>query len=226
MVWIALFLVLLISGIVLWEAWVCEGAHLGQRFVVWLYDLTANRYDRIKSFDFDWEQRFLGDPIHAATAALLDARILDVGAGTGRLARTLLPLSPINGLVVNVEPSRKMLSIGRRITQADHMPWVRAFAVPLPFSSNTFDIVASLEMLEFTPDPQKTLTELVRVLQPGGWLLISNRIGREASWILGRTYRRETFAAVLEEAGLQDISVYPWQMDYDLAWGRKPIYIV
>jgi SAM-dependent methyltransferase len=225
MIWIALFLVLIISGLIVWELWVCEGAHLGQRFVVWLYDLTANRYDRIKSFDFDWEKRFLGEPVSATLSSLLDARILDVGAGTGRLARTLLSQPSFNGLVVNLEPSRKMLSVGRRITRSDRMPWVRGYAVPLPFSNDAFDIVTSLEVLEFTPNPQKTLSELVRVLHPGGWLLITNRIGWEAPWILGRTFQRDSFPSILEEVGLQDISVYPWQMDYDLAWGRKPVHV-
>lgn len=222
MYWIALIVLIILLGLLFWELRVCEGAHLGPRFVVWLYDLTAPRYDRIKGFDFDWEQRFLGQPVVDMLSAIPDARLLDVGAGTGRLSRTLLPQWKTHGLVVNVEPSKAMLSIGKRLTQSEQMPWIRAYAVPLPFPSCTFDIVASLEVLEFTPNPHATLNELVRVLHPGGWLLITNRIGWEAPWILGHSFSRKSFPAVLENVGLRDITVYPWQMDYDLAWARKP----
>ena len=45
-----------IVGLLAWELWICEGAHFGRRFVVWLYDLAAGRYDRIKHFDPDWER--------------------------------------------------------------------------------------------------------------------------------------------------------------------------
>jgi ubiquinone/menaquinone biosynthesis C-methylase UbiE len=220
--WIPYVILLSIIGLIFWELRVCEGAHLGRGFVVWLYDLTATRYDRIKSFDFEWEQRFLGDPIKSIISALPDARILDVGAGTGRLSRTLLPHWGGDALLVNLEPSKAMLALGHNMTRSDRMPWIRAYAVPLPFNANTFDIVTSFEVLEFTPDPHETLAELARVLHPGGWLLITNRVGWEAKWILGRFFPRKSFSLILEEIGLCDVTVYPWQMDYDLAWARKP----
>jgi ubiquinone/menaquinone biosynthesis C-methylase UbiE len=222
MPWIALLIFILLIVLLFWELRVCEGAHLGPRFVVWLYDLVAFRYDRIKGFDLDWEQRFLGEPIVELLSALPDARLLDVGAGTGRLSRTLIPYGNFNGSVVNLEPSKAMLSIGSQLTKSEKMLWIQAFAIPLPFQSGIFDIVSSLEVLEFTPDPQATLSELFRVLHPGGWLIITNRIGWEARWILGHYFKRDRFSTILEEAGLQDITVYPWQMDYDLAWARKP----
>jgi ubiquinone/menaquinone biosynthesis C-methylase UbiE len=217
MFWITIIILLILIGLLFWELRVCEGAHLGPRFVVWLYDLTAPRYDRIKGFDFDWEQRFLGEPIAELFSAIPDARLLDVGAGTGRLSRTLMPEWKSKGLVVNLEPSKAMLSIGNQLTRSEQMPWIQAYAVPLPFQAGVFDIVASLEVLEFTPNPFATLSELVRVLHPGGWLIITNRIGWEAPWILGRSYKRDVFPSIL-----RDITVYPWQMDYDLAWARKP----
>jgi ubiquinone/menaquinone biosynthesis C-methylase UbiE len=222
MSWIAFLIFLTLILLLFWELRVCEGAHLGPRFVVWLYDLTASRYDQIKGFDLDWERRFLGEPIVELLSNLPDARLLDVGAGTGRLSRTLLPKWNFKGLVVNLEPSKAMLSIGNQLTQSKQMPWIQAYAVPLPLQSGIFDIVASLEVLEFTPDPYATLSELVRVLHPGGWLIITNRVGWEARWILGRFFKRDIFPTVLEQAGLRDITVYPWQMDYDLAWARKP----
>jgi ubiquinone/menaquinone biosynthesis C-methylase UbiE len=93
--------------------------------------------------------------------------------------------------------------------------------VPLPFANGSFDIVISLELIEFTPKPKDTLEEMLRVLQPGGWLLITNRVGRDAPLILGKIFRRDDFPKVLETLGFQDVSVYPWQINYDLVWARK-----
>jgi ubiquinone/menaquinone biosynthesis C-methylase UbiE len=218
---IGLVLLALTVALAVWELWVCEGAHLGRGFVVWLYDLAAFRYDRIKDFDWDWERRFLGEPLAAAIGSLPEARVLDIGAGTGRVARALMPLGGVQGRLVCLEPSRLMLRLGRREATGEAGVWLRGWGEALPFSSATFDIVTMIEVLEFTPRPRVTLAEAVRVLRPGGWLLISNRIGREARWIIGHTFRSDELPSVLQSQGLQDIDVVPWQVEYDLAWARK-----
>jgi ubiquinone/menaquinone biosynthesis C-methylase UbiE len=214
------FLVILIL-LIIWEIWVCEGTHLGRRFVVWLYDVAAFRYDRIKQFDPSWEQRFLGEPISTMASGFDQPRLLDVGAGTGRVARSLCHLASFRGTLINLEPSKRMITVGRQRTTGDGSSWIRAWAIPLPFDDASFEIVISLELLEFTPQPKATLRELWRVLQPGGWLLVTNRVGRDAPFILGKTFRREDFQNVLKTIGFQDVSVYPWQVNYDLVWARK-----
>ena len=219
--WILILSFILIVGLAVWELWICEGAHIGRGFVVWLYDLAAFRYEKIKQFDPTWERRFLGEPLAAVASGMENARILDIGAGTGRIARTLNTLQTFQGMLTSLEPSRRMLALGRRLTPPGSTIWVQAWSVPLPFAEGSFEIVVSLEMLEFTPKPLATLTEMVRVLCPGGWLLVTNRVGKEAPLILGRTFRRDDFPQLLKTLGLQDITVYPWQVTYDLAWARK-----
>jgi len=218
----ALLLLLPIIALLVWELYVCEGAHFGPRFVTLLYDLSARHYDNIKQFDEDWEDRFLGEPIHTACTFLDAPLLLDVGAGTARVARTLLRSGTFTGTIINAEPSRRMITQGSRLVPSHHSVWVNAWSVPLPFPDNTFDMVTCLEILEFTPSPRGTLRELVRVLRPGGWLITTNRIGREAKWILGKTFPREQFTAELQAVGLIEIDVLLWQMDYDLAWAQKP----
>ncbi|TFH32863.1 MAG: class I SAM-dependent methyltransferase [Anaerolineales bacterium] len=205
-----------------WELWICEGTHLGQRFVVWLYDLAATRYEDIKQFDTLWERRFLAEPVEQVLGRLPDARVLDVGAGTGRLARGLLQLPGVQATVICLEPSARMAALGVGRTPDKLAPWLRAWAVPLPFPDETFDMVSSLEILEFTPRPMKTLAELIRVLRPGGWLMVTNRVGWEAPLILGKTYPRQHFPGILTGLGLVDVEDFRWQMTYDLIWGRKP----
>lgn len=80
---------LVVGGLLAWELWISEGAHFGRRFVVWMYDLAAGRYDRIKQFDMDWEAELLGHPVARLLRELPEPRLLDVGAGTGRTARAL-----------------------------------------------------------------------------------------------------------------------------------------
>lgn len=213
---------LLALALLAWELWICEGSHLGRRFVVWLYDVSASHYDRIKRFDPDWERHFLGESVANALGGLDQARVLDVGAGTGRLARALEGLRFFRGAVVALEPSRRMIHQGRNLAQSVRSRWLRGWGDALPFASEAFDMVASFEVLEFTPRPRCILAEMVRVLTPGGWLLVTNRVGWQARWILGKTLPRPAVRAHLARLGLADIEVAIWQVDYDLVWARKP----
>ncbi|MEE9513272.1 MAG: class I SAM-dependent methyltransferase [Anaerolineales bacterium] len=219
--WAFIPLLLFVIGITYWEIWVCEGAHLGRRFVIWLYDVAAGRYERIKQFDPIWEQRFLAEPVAKVLGTLPNALILDVGAGTGRLAYSLFKLPAINARVICLEPSKRMLTRGRSRTPSQSTRWIRGWAVPLPFPDDCFDILSSLEILEFTPHPLQTIEELARVLRPGGWLLITNRVGKEARWIFGKTFARERFPEILRDLGFENVEVFRWQVTYDLAWARK-----
>ncbi len=214
--------VLVVILLAYWELWVCEGTHLGQRFVVWLYDLAATRYEDIKQFNTLWERQFLGEPVGQVLGQLPDGLVLDVGAGTGRLARSLLQLPNVHARVICLEPSARMTKLGATRTPEAHAPWLRAWSVPLPFPADTFDLVASLEILEFTPSPRRTLEELIRVLRPGGWLLVTNRVGWEAPLILGKTYPRKQFPEQLAGMGLVEVEDFRWQKTYDLIWARKP----
>lgn len=228
---IAIALVAFIALLLLWELWICEGAHFGRRFVVWLYDLAANRYDRIKSFDMDWEAHMLGAPLAAVLRELPDARLVEVGAGTGRTARALARAGAFDpaggafirqaGRLVAVEPSTRMLRLGRSLGDRQ-FDWLQAWAVPLPLASQCFDVAVCLEVLEFTPNPRRTLAELHRVLRPGGLLITTNRIGWQAPLIVGRTFSKARFPAVLGELDFVDVEIRPWQVDYDMALARRP----
>jgi ubiquinone/menaquinone biosynthesis C-methylase UbiE len=222
MIWVVLLIVVVLALAVYWELWICEGAHLGRHFVVWLYDLAATRYDGIKQFNEDWERTFLGEPIAQAVGSLSDPRILDIGAGTGRSARSVLPWSNFDGLFVSLEPSKPMMELGRARTKGLNIRWVRGWSDPIPLAGGTFDLVICIEMLEFSPNPSRVLDEIFRVTRPGGWALVTNRVGWQARWILGHTYARERFPERLAMHGFRDVQVYRWQVDYDLAWARKP----
>jgi ubiquinone/menaquinone biosynthesis C-methylase UbiE len=229
---LVLLLILVIILLLVWELWICEGAHLGRRIVVWLYDIAATRYDGIKHFDAEWERQFLGEPLRKILSDMPKARLLDVGAGTARTFRALNETSlshnkedgfelSMTRLFVGVEPSTRMMELGRLKVGREY-EWVRGWAVPLPISQGSFDVAVCLEILEFTPHPQQTISEIFRVLRPGGWALLTNRIGWQAPLILGRTVSRSRFPEYLRELGFEQVEVFPWQVDYDIAWARKP----
>jgi hypothetical protein len=62
---------------------------------------------------------------------------------------------------------------------------------------------------------------MVRVLRPGGTLLVTNRIGWQATMIFGHTTPRASLMKRLAGLGLTDVRIEPWQVEYDLAWAVK-----
>lgn len=220
---VVVLLLVVAAALLYWELVIAEGAHLGPRVVVGLYDLIAHRYERIKNFDPQVEADLLGWPVTAALAAVEAPRVLDVAAGTGRLARALLPQMAFDGTIINLDLSGRMLRYGRPQLAAwpGRTEWLRAPAHALPFAADGFEAVACLEALEFLPDARAALAECVRVLRPGGLLLVTNRIGREAWLMPGKTFSRAAFERLLAELPLTNTRVEPWQVEYDLAWGWK-----
>jgi ubiquinone/menaquinone biosynthesis C-methylase UbiE len=213
----------LVALLLYWELILAEGAHLGPRVVVWLYDLTAPRYERIKHFDWDIESACVGWPLAEALSAVDAPRVLDVGAGTGRVARALLRQAAFDGTIVNLDLSLPMLRQGGDECRAwpGRIHELCAPADALPFANDTFDAIASLEVLEFLPSARAALREYVRVLRPGGILLLSNRIGWPARLMPGKTFSRSAFQRLLAELPLEAVRVEPWQVEYDLAWAVK-----
>jgi ubiquinone/menaquinone biosynthesis C-methylase UbiE len=207
-----------------WELIIAEGAHLGPRVVARLYDWVAHRYDRdIKKFDLETEAEILGWPLAQELADVDAPRVLDVAAGTGRTARALLREVAFDGTVANADLAGRMLQTGRETCAAwpGRVSWARAPADRLPFRDDGVDAVTCLEALEFVPDARAALAECLRVLRPGGLLVVTNRVGWQARLILGRTFSRAAFRQLLAELGLEHVRVEPWQVDYDLAWARK-----
>lgn len=219
MAWIlGVAVALVLIAFLYWQLILAEGAYLGRRVVVLLYDWSARVYDRIKGYNPGYEQWFLGLPLSQALADYSDPLILDVATGTARLARTLFQQSGFRGRLIGLDLSRKMLQQAARMTElwANRITFICQDAGQLPFPDATFDAVVCLEALEFMPDPDQVLHEMVRVLCPGGVFLITNRIGKDARWLPGRTYKPEAFEAKLHTLPLEMVRTKLWQEDYDL----------
>jgi ubiquinone/menaquinone biosynthesis C-methylase UbiE len=108
-----------------------------------------------------------------AEAAHLQAgqHVLDVACGTGVLARVAAERVGSQGEVVGLDINEGMLAVARR--KAPNIEWRHGPAESLPFEANSFDAVVSQFGLMFFEDRRAALTEMKRVLKPGGHLAVA-----------------------------------------------------
>jgi ubiquinone/menaquinone biosynthesis C-methylase UbiE len=99
-------------------------------------------------------------------------RLLDVGCGSGR---GIVGLAPEADFAVGCDASRDMLGVTARKLQGKNS-WglARAVAQQLPFASNSFDVVITLNFLHlFSLETQRAMiAEMKRVTKPGGTLIL------------------------------------------------------
>ncbi len=104
-------------------------------------------------------------------------RVLDVGCGPGNLLVALSADTP--ELLVGVDVDAIFLAVGRSeieklIEKSAMTPVLLRAALPtLPFADASFDLVTCFLVMPHVPDDRVALTELARVLKPGGTLAIS-----------------------------------------------------
>jgi demethylmenaquinone methyltransferase/2-methoxy-6-polyprenyl-1,4-benzoquinol methylase len=95
-------------------------------------------------------------------------RLLDLGAGTGDLAREALSQQP-GTRVVAADFTLEMMRVGQR---NGSLPWSAADALKLPFGDQIFDAVVSGFLMRNVGDIQQALKEQYRTLKPGGRIVI------------------------------------------------------
>lgn len=220
--WFAVAAAAAIAGLLLyWALGITEGSYLGRRVVALLYDWTPAYYDRIKAITWLRDREWLIDPLLERLSGVQEPLVLDVGTGTGRFPAALLGDRRFSGQIWALDISRGMLRRAyERLKPYGRCHLIWHDADTLPFRDGLFDAVVCLETIEFTPRPQHTIHELVRVLGPGGTLLISNRIGR-ARWFPGRAYNDQRLLALFSAEPLKDALIHNWNGFYDLVWARK-----
>ncbi len=148
-------------------------------------------------------------------------RILDMGCGSGRHACAAARLEEVHvvGLDVNeddVREARNRLFYEQDLGVQGNGAWAVMVAdiLCLPFESGAFDVVICSEVLEHIPRHGVAIDEILRVLRPGGHLVVSvpRRLPERICWALSddyyqangghvRIYRKKTLAALLKKAG-------------------------
>lgn len=97
--------------------------------------------------------------------------VLDVACGTGALARAVNELVQPGGTVTGLDANDEMLAVASR--RAPTIKWVGGSAEALPFVDASFDAVVSQAALMFFADKSEAISEMLRVLRPGGRLTVA-----------------------------------------------------
>jgi ubiquinone/menaquinone biosynthesis C-methylase UbiE len=135
------------------------------------------------------------------------ARVLEVGCGQGGFAEALMQ----RGVdVVAVDQSQRMVEL----TAARGVDARRADVQSLPFDDHAFDVVVANYMLYHVPDLPLALSQVTRVLRPGGALVAATNSRRQLQelWTLvdrpstdSETFRSEHAARLLGAAGFEKV---------------------
>lgn len=166
--------------------------------------------------------RVVGDAFLDWLAVPTGLRWLDVGCGNGAFTEVLIArCAP--AAVDAVDPSEGQLSYARTRPGTELAEFRVGDAQALPYPDQSFDAVTMALAISFIPDPIKAVTEMLRVVKPGGWVaaymwdLPGGGIPIEPMYralkTLGITIaipgievsRRDNMRTVWEKAGLQSI---------------------
>ncbi len=135
-----------------------------------MFARIAGRYDlnnRLHSFGRD--QAWRRSAVRAAAVQPGQA-VLDVACGTGDLAGMFERAGA--GRVVGLDFCEEMLELARLKFAGRRIEWVRGDAMELPFADGSFDVVSIAFGIRNVSQPRRALEEFVRVLRPGGRLVV------------------------------------------------------
>jgi SAM-dependent methyltransferase len=117
-------------------------------------------------FWFRGFRQYMQPALARATAGVASPRILDCGCGTGSNLEMLRPYGRAVGFdLTNIGPAFAR-GHGHRVAQAS--------IAQIPFATGMFDLVTAFDVFQCLPDlvERDAITEISRVLKPGGWLLL------------------------------------------------------
>jgi phosphatidylethanolamine/phosphatidyl-N-methylethanolamine N-methyltransferase len=189
------------------------GAELDNRGVEAAYARWAPIYDLVFDRVMDSGRR-----AGVAAASRVGPCILDVGVGTG----LELPYFDARMSVVGIDLSEPMLRRAQKRAQDERLSQVTGLcmmdATRLAFADAHFDAVLAPYLITVVPDPERTLDELVRVVRPGGEIVLVNHVGAESG---PRALFEGWLARQLPNLGWHPD--FPWAVIGDWCAGRPGI---
>lgn len=150
-------------------------------------------------------------------------RILDIGCGSGRHTCAAFQLEDVFAIGIDLNPqdlaeAKDRLKLHENLGEHGGGRWAlsRASALALPFKPGIFDLIVCSEVLEHIPEDHLVMEEILRILKPGGNLVISVprywpekicwRLSKEYATTLGghiRIYKSKHLIDRIEQTGLK-----------------------
>lgn len=172
------------------------------------FDQVAGNWDNLRSGYFTEAVR---DAAISKAYLHPGMEVADVGAGTGFVAAGLAAL--VRKVHV-LDGSEAMLAVARRnLAGYTNVEFHRADGLALPWPDASLDAVFANMYLHHCPDPLAAITEMVRILRPGGRLVLTDMDAHANEWLrtemsdvwLG--FEREQIRSWYEQAGLVNVLV-------------------
>jgi ArsR family transcriptional regulator len=134
------------------------------------FSSSAGQWDRLRD-------ELFGDRVHlAALGALADGNAVvgDLGCGTGQVSAAL---APFVARVIAVDSSAAMLQAAKkRLAGLENIDLRRGELEALPIDDQRLDVAVLMLVLHHTPEPEKALSEVSRVLRPGGRVIVGDML--------------------------------------------------
>lgn len=163
------------------------------------------------------------------------ARVLDSGCGIGASAIMLAADHDctVDGITLSHEQVRRATEKAAQAGVADRTSFAVMDALCTDYPDNTFDVVFSMESCELMPDKRAYLAENLRVLRPGGKLVVAtwtsrdDRLNPKEVKLLRRLYRDfavshvlplDQYAKLCADVGYTEVSTADWTENVRATW--------
>ena len=172
------------------------------------FQSVANQWDEISAGYFGKAVR---DAAIAKAYLRPEMAVADIGSGTGFVASGLAPLVK---RVYVVDGSAEMLEVAKKnLSQFDNIEYHEAAGENLPFPDESLDAVFANMYLHHTVDPLAAIREMVRVLRPGGRLVITDMDEHAYPWLkdemadVWQGFERDQVRGWFQQSGLVNVIV-------------------
>ena len=145
-----------------------------------------------------------------------DDMLLEIGFGSGFFIKKYAShVSRISGLDYSEDMVKLASSVNKDLIKSGKAEFKQGNVSSLPWSDNTFSVVVGIETFFFWPKPEEALKEILRVLSPGGRLVLEMAYNKDDGKDHTKTienhnlklYSGEEMKVLVKNAGFNDISI-------------------
>lgn len=141
------------------------------------------------------------------------ADILDIGCGGGYNIKRMLSKCP-EGKIIGYDISEESVKKARKVNRGESRVEIHRGSVEkMPFRDGQFDLVTAFETVFFWPNTANNISEVFRVVKPGGRFVVINNYGDpkidwERKIPCMKRYTAEQIGSFMDAAGFADVEIF------------------